>query len=51
MFVMYTLDSHDYLGPFVSERAVHNYAKDHGFTSYSIIHLLNSGDTMEYDPE
>jgi hypothetical protein len=48
MIALYTLDSHDYFGPFVNERAAHNYAKDHKLTSYTLIKLLDSGTAMDY---
>jgi hypothetical protein len=50
MFIMYTLDSHDYFGPFVSEAGLHRYGRETNKTSYRVIKLLDSGKTLEYDP-
>jgi hypothetical protein len=48
MFTIFTLDSHDYYGPFSTEAAAHEYAKDHGLTSYQLIRLRDSGSTLDY---
>lgn len=48
MIVLYTLDSHDYYGPFSSELAAMNYATDHKLTIYRLITLRDSGNCMDY---
>jgi len=48
MIVLYTLDSHDYFGPFSDEATAHRYAKDTGKSSYTLITLLESGRCMDY---
>lgn len=37
---IWTLDSHDYIGPFGRDNEAHKYAKENGYTSYQLISNL-----------
>jgi len=36
IYILFTLDSHDYVGPFLSKEGLHSWAMEHGFSSYAI---------------
>ena len=49
MYIFYTLDAHEYFGPFPSLKGLHRYAREHGMSAYQVVQLRDSGECMDYD--